>query len=111
MGIKMNDSLDLRNRILKMRESNNLNVTKQDSSNNNLMSEFEGSIKDSNTQVTNSDKPTLSNYSQNNSKNLIQHKDKTENQNILKNVNDNDCLLYTSPSPRDRTRSRMPSSA
>ena len=24
---------------------------------------------------------------------------------------DNDCLLYTSPSPRDRTRSRMPSSA
>ena len=29
-------------------------------------------------------------------------------------VNDHlpdDCLLYTSPSPRDRTRSRMPSSA
>ena len=26
---------------------------------------------------------------------------------ILNNV----CLLYTSPSPRDRTRSRMPSSA
>ena len=25
--------------------------------------------------------------------------------------NINDCLLYTSPSPRDRTRSRMPSSA
>ena len=24
---------------------------------------------------------------------------------------DHDCLLYTSPSPRDRTRSRMPSSA
>ena len=23
----------------------------------------------------------------------------------------NSCLLYTSPSPRDRTRSRMPSSA
>ena len=27
------------------------------------------------------------------------------------NVTDRDCLLYTSPSPRDRTRSRMPSSA
>ena len=27
------------------------------------------------------------------------------------NMNLNDCLLYTSPSPRDRTRSRMPSSA
>ena len=26
-------------------------------------------------------------------------------------LNANDCLLYTSPSPRDRTRSRMPSSA
>ena len=25
--------------------------------------------------------------------------------------NDSTCLLYTSPSPRDRTRSRMPSSA
>ena len=27
------------------------------------------------------------------------------------NIQPNDCLLYTSPSPRDRTRSRMPSSA
>ena len=26
-------------------------------------------------------------------------------------VRNNTCLLYTSPSPRDRTRSRMPSSA
>ena len=26
-------------------------------------------------------------------------------------IQDYDCLLYTSPSPRDRTRSRMPSSA
>ena len=38
--------------------------------------------------------------------------------NNLGNLTDNDmdvvvyaCLLYTSPSPRDRTRSRMPSSA
>ena len=52
----MNDSLDLRNRILKMRESNNLNVTKQDSLNNNLMSEFESSIKDDNKKEINSDK-------------------------------------------------------
>ena len=29
----------------------------------------------------------------------------------LKKVGDTVCLLYTSPSPRDRTRSRMPSSA
>ena len=34
-------------------------------------------------------------------------------QEVLKNVNleGKVCLLYTSPSPRDRTRSRMPSSA
>ena len=30
---------------------------------------------------------------------------------LLKNTRDSICLLYTSPSPRDRTRSRMPSSA
>ena len=30
---------------------------------------------------------------------------------IVLNVNSNDCLLYTSPSPRDRQKSRMPSSA
>ena len=29
----------------------------------------------------------------------------------MKNLLLNSCLLYTSPSPRDRTRSRMPSSA
>ena len=30
---------------------------------------------------------------------------------IAKENNGETCLLYTSPSPRDRTRSRMPSSA
>ena len=30
---------------------------------------------------------------------------------IMQKVKSIDCLLYTSPSPRDRTRSRMPSSA
>ena len=30
---------------------------------------------------------------------------------IMLTAKDDDCLLYTSPSPRDRTRSRMPSSA
>ena len=35
-----------------------------------------------------------------------------ENKDLIKNaVLFTDCLLYTSPSPRDRTRSRMPSSA
>ena len=30
---------------------------------------------------------------------------------IIQSLQPNHCLLYTSPSPRDRTRSRMPSSA
>ena len=30
---------------------------------------------------------------------------------FIDNIRNRDCLLYTSPSPRDRTRSRMPSSA
>ena len=29
----------------------------------------------------------------------------------LRQISEATCLLYTSPSPRDRTRSRMPSSA
>ena len=33
------------------------------------------------------------------------------NLNNLKDVEDKPCLLYTSPSPRDRQKSRMPSSA
>ena len=33
-----------------------------------------------------------------------------ENEKIPKGLNE-DCLLYTSPSPRDRQKSRMPSSA
>ena len=37
------------------------------------------------------------------------HQDETKEDSILKN--NPACLLYTSPSPRDRTRSRMPSSA
>src|SRR5664280_180227 len=32
-------------------------------------------------------------------------------QNVIDACSDYNCLLYTSPSPRDRTRSRMPSSA
>ena len=34
-----------------------------------------------------------------------------EEQEYLKYIKNQLCLLYTSPSPRDRTRSRMPSSA
>ena len=34
-----------------------------------------------------------------------------ENKNLFELETEESCLLYTSPSPRDRTRSRMPSSA
>ena len=32
-------------------------------------------------------------------------------QKVAEKAKESTCLLYTSPSPRDRTRSRMPSSA
>ena len=46
----------------------------------------------------------------------VQARELTQEQTILRNQlkrfgNHIFCLLYTSPSPRDRTRSRMPSSA
>ena len=37
--------------------------------------------------------------------------DMNDRKGLYVEVRNNDCLLYTSPSPRDRTRSRMPSSA
>ena len=41
-----------------------------------------------------------------------EQKKKFSNKNVLLIVDEkNDCLLYTSPSPRDLYRSRMPSSA
>ena len=94
----MNDSLDLRNRILKMRQSNNLTPNQNVSLNNNLMSKFENSIKDDNLKNSTSEKKTLerknretlSKSSKNNSDNLIQPKDKSEEKNIKSIINDNE---------------------
>ena len=41
----------------------------------------------------------------------FQFKDFKEALSFINKVGEKACLLYTSPSPRDRTRSRMPSSA
>jgi len=38
-------------------------------------------------------------------------KKQNQQKSIFNSTIQNTCLLYTSPSPRDRTRSRMPSSA
>ncbi len=93
----MNDSLDLRNRILKMRESNNLTITKNDSLNNNLMSKFESSIKDDNKNKLNSDKNIVSDKNKENDSNSIKNnvknftqKDKSENKNSKIIVNDHE---------------------
>ena len=43
--------------------------------------------------------------------NRVQVGDLELNNNFIENTNTNSCLLYTSPSPRDWTISRMPSSA
>ena len=44
-------------------------------------------------------------------KDIIGEKGKLLTENLEVKVSFHNCLLYTSPSPRDRTRSRMPSSA
>ena len=43
--------------------------------------------------------------------NLLDSKDLDSFKGMVNELRDTCCLLYTSPSPRDRTRSRMPSSA
>ena len=86
----MNDSLDLRNRIIKMRESNNLTSSQNVPLKNNLMSKFENSIKDDNQKKSTHEKETLSKSSKNNSDNLIQHKDKSERKNIKRTINNNE---------------------
>ena len=94
----MNDSLDLRNRILKMRESNNLTVSKKDTLNANLMSKFENSIKDDNKKKSNSDqdiiigknRQTISKSINNNPEDLVNRKNKSENKNFNTTVNDNE---------------------
>ena len=54
---------------------------------------------------------TLDQFSNNGKKYIFYNLSKLEdNFPKIKNV-PKSCLLYTSPSPRDRTRSRMPSSA
>ena len=42
---------------------------------------------------------------------LVRHTDEPQDHTHFVGSRITDCLLYTSPSPRDRTRSRMPSSA
>ena len=42
---------------------------------------------------------------------VLDYKNPIWNRDALARIHGNTCLLYTSPSPRDRTRSRMPSSA
>ena len=93
----MNDSLDLRNRILKMRESNNLTVDKNVSKNNNLMSKFESSIKDDNQKKSISDKDIANDknndYVPKPIKNVFENptqKDRSVNKNLKSNVNDNE---------------------
>ena len=97
MDKKMNESLDLRNRILKMRENNNLIATNSSLSNNNLMSKFESSIKEDNSKKTdliksdNKDKNNEinSNLLKNNIENKFFQKDKPKNKTSKSSSDDN----------------------
>ena len=46
-----------------------------------------------------------------NDQNIVIKQDGEQTSVKIYKMNGNDCLLYTSPSPRDRQKSRMPSSA
>ena len=59
--------------------------------------------------LDNAKKTILKNLERMVNKEVINHSDLQKTSNNITYTND--CLLYTSPSPRDRTRSRMPSSA
>ncbi len=92
----MNESLDLRKRILKMRESNNLVISNQNSLDSNLMSKFENSIKDENTKkselvTTNNQKTreTKSKDLENIMENKISHHKKLVNPNTDYLISDN----------------------
>ena len=98
MGKKMNESLDLRNRILKLRESNNLVTNKTNSSNNNLMSKFENSIKDDNPKKNlfskNIDKDKIENatlrFNKNGSENQTHQQDRALPNTAKSNINENE---------------------
>ena len=57
------------------------------------------------------DENDLIQYLQKQSPEVLQRVAKSASEDIQEIIRHNVCLLYTSPSPRDRTRSRMPSSA
>ena len=73
-------------------------------------------LKDETKQLTGSFKirgalSALSKLKQNNINGVVAFSSGNHAQGVSKAAQIFDCLLYTSPSPRDRTRSRMPSSA
>ena len=98
MDTNMNESLDLRNRIIKMRESNNLNVNSSNSENNNLMSKFENSIKKDDVKIINSEKnvvtrkdyQTASKEIKKKSENEIIYRENLEKQNLKNSTNENE---------------------
>ena len=73
---------------------------------------IESSIADKNSVATAVQKELVDYINQNLTRPRIDNASKRELKTIIGAVNKaSTCLLYTSPSPRDRTRSRMPSSA
>ena len=89
----MNDSLDLRNRILEMRKSNNLTINKKDTLNNDLMSKFESSIESDNQSKSNPDKNIVNDKNRTNVAKSVENltqKVRSENKILKNNVNDNE---------------------
>ena len=54
---------------------------------------------------------TTSDGNETKTENLVENQEISADEKKIDESESSSCLLYTSPSPRDRTRSRMPSSA
>lgn len=94
----MNDSLDLRKRIIKMRESNNIVVTSSDNLDKNLSSKSVNNIKEKNsgiaeinkTNVNDKTKEIETTNTKNNKLSTNAHKEKFEDKNIKSFVTNNE---------------------
>ena len=80
-------------------------------SNKNYRSRSREKIRDSRDSINRSLERHYKDVSRKTKSNKINYNNDNNNNKNNNNNDNNNCLLYTSPSPRDRTRSRMPSSA
>eukprot|EP00827_Trimyema_finlayi_P001592 TRINITY_DN1641_c0_g1_i1.p1 TRINITY_DN1641_c0_g1~~TRINITY_DN1641_c0_g1_i1.p1 ORF type:complete len:150 (+),score=53.20 TRINITY_DN1641_c0_g1_i1:63-512(+) len=84
---------------------NNMIISKQKKSKSKQQKKFEESKSEDSKEISQMPKDNVAKISE------IPTQYIDQNSNQVNNIDNNICLLYTSPSPRDKRQSRMPSSA